>query len=83
MRLLSKEAQRTYAFEMVRTGLEGGLRDVLGAMAEALALEYAHKEIGARVYDYWEGLSARQRLAAADEYLDRYDHLLATELTER
>lgn len=70
------------AFEMVRTGLEGGLSAVLGAMAEALALEYARNEIRARVYDYWQGLSARERLAATEEYLAKFGHLLPSELTE-
>ena len=70
------------AFSMVRTGLEGGLRAVLQAMAEALALEYARNEIRARVHDYWQGLSTRERLAAADEYLGKFGHLLRSQLTE-
>ncbi len=69
-------------FEMARTGVEGGLRQVLATLAERMALMYAHNEIHARVYAWWEGRSVQERLAAADEYLDEYGHLLPSELTE-
>ena len=65
-----------------RTGVEGGLRAVLDTVAEALALEYARNEINARVYDYCESLSGRELLSAAEEYLERFGHLLPGELTE-
>ena len=70
------------SFEMARTGAEGGLRQVLNKMAEQLALTYARNEIGARVYTYWDGLSTTEKLAAADEYLAKFAHLLPGELTE-
>ena len=72
----------TAGFEMARTGIEGGFRKVLQSMAEQLTLSYARNEIGARVYKYWDGLSTAGRLAAGDEYLAKFAHLLPGELTE-
>ena len=70
------------AFEMVSTGKEGGLYRVLKTVADLMAEGYAEREISARVYHYWGTLSAEQKLAAADEYLDKYGHILPSELTE-
>ena len=70
------------AFEMARTGNEGGLYGVLRRTAEAIGEQYAENEVSARVYHFWNGLSAEDKLAAADEYLGKYGHLLPSELTE-
>lgn len=70
------------AFEMARTGTEGGLYAVLKAMARQLADRYARNEVAARVSDYWDSLSMDEKFAAADEYLCKYGHLLPSELTE-
>jgi hypothetical protein len=69
-------------FEMARTGNEGGLYRVLKTIGELMADEYAQNEISARIWDYWEGLKLDEQLAAADEYLGKYGHLLPAELTE-
>ena len=68
--------------EMARRGVEGGLRHVLNELAERLALGYARTEIEARVYDWWDRLTAAERLAATEESLARFGHLLPGELTE-
>ena len=70
------------AFELVRTGNEGGLYAVIRKLGEVLAEQYAENEIAARVWSYWNGLSVDEKLAAADEYLSKYGHLLPSELTE-
>jgi len=70
------------AFEMARTGNDGGLYAVLKAVAMHIADEYAHNEIAARICDYWEGLSLEEQLAASTEYISKYGHLLPSELTE-
>jgi len=70
------------AFEMARTGVEGGLRGVLTTLAERMAVMYARNEIGARVYAFWEELSPEEWLEAAEEYVDKFGHLLPSELTE-
>jgi hypothetical protein len=76
-----QNAEKT-AFEMARTGNEGGCYAVLRKVAQVLAEEYAQNEIRARVACYWNGLSVEEKLAAGDEYLDKYGHLLPWELTE-
>ncbi len=70
------------AFEMVRTGKDGGLYRVLKTVAEIMGEEYADREISARVFTYWGKLSVDQKLAAAEAYLERYKHFLPSELTE-
>ncbi|MDY6838842.1 MAG: hypothetical protein SWH78_12805 [Thermodesulfobacteriota bacterium] len=70
------------AFEMVRTGKEGGLYQVLKTIGDLVAEKYAKNEISARISDYWQSLTVDGQLAASDEYLQRYGHLLPQELTE-
>jgi hypothetical protein len=70
------------AFEMARTGNEGGLYGVLKTVAARMAEDYAKAEVRSRVGCYWELLSAPEKLAATDEYLRAWRHLLPWELTE-
>ena len=70
------------AFEMARTGKEGGLFSVLKAVALRMAEEYAENEISARVIDYWNKLTLEEQFSATDEYLEKYGHLLPSEMTE-
>ena len=70
------------AFDMARTGKAGGLYAVLKAMALKIAEAYAENEINALISDYWNRLTVDQQLAAPDEYLEHYGHLLPSELTE-
>ena len=70
------------AFEMARTGNEGGLYAVLREVARRVAETCAQNEVSARISQYWNGLSLEEKLAAADEYLAKYGHLLPWELTE-
>ena len=70
------------AFEMVRTGKEGGLYRVLKTVADQMAEEYAQNEISERIYDYWNRLTTDEQVAATDEYINKYGHLLPVELTE-
>jgi hypothetical protein len=69
------------AFEIVRTGVEGGLYSVLKAVSRRMITEYAGNEIAARIAIFWNGLSIDEKLAASQEYLDKYGHLLPSELT--
>jgi hypothetical protein len=70
------------AFEMARTGTEGSLNRVLRDTAKTMATEYAESELAARINSYWNDLSTDEKLAAPDEYLERFSHLLPSELTE-
>jgi hypothetical protein len=70
------------AFEMVRTGKEGGLYQVLKTVADLIGERYAENEIWGRISHYWESLALDEKLAAPDEYLQKYGHLLPSELTE-
>lgn len=70
------------AFEMVRTGVEGGLRNVLQHLAKQMVNQYSGREIAARITQFWNNLSFDQQFAVMDEYLTKYGHLLPEELTE-
>ena len=69
------------AFEMARTGTEQGLYGVLKTVATRMVDDYAGNEIAARVSKFWETLSTDEKLAASQEYLVKFGHLLPSELT--
>lgn len=70
------------AFEMARTGNEGGLCDVLRKTAQAVSEPFVDSAIKAKVHEFWSGLSTQAQLDVAHEYLRQYGHLLPSELTE-
>ncbi len=70
------------AFEMARTGNEGGLFAVLKAVALGMAEEHAEAEVTARIMDCWNGLTLDGQVFVIDEYLAKHSHLLPSELTE-
>ena len=70
------------AFEIARTGNEGGLYAILKAVADQMAEDYAGNEISARVGRFWQEAPAEEKLASADEYIEKFGHLLPSELTE-
>jgi len=81
MRIYGSSGEKA-AFEMARTGNQGGMLAVSRKLAQVLADQFAENEIAAKVGVYWEGLPPDDRLADAAEYLGRYGHLLPSELTE-
>ena len=70
------------AFEMARTGAEQGLYGVLKAVAQQMINDYSGTESKAKISAFWGELSTDEKLAASEEYLDKYGHLLPSELTE-
>lgn len=70
------------AFEMARTGNEGGMYAVLKAFAMQRAEEYSQNEIAAKVLFFWNDLSVDEQFKTMDEYLQKYGHLFPSELTE-
>ena len=67
---------------MARTGNEGGLYAVLKALAKLMSEEYANNEISARISHYWNQLTPQEWLAAGEEFIAKYGHLLPSEHTE-
>ncbi len=70
------------AFEMARTGNEGGLYAVLRRLARQIARQYGGNEVTARILHWWHGLTVDEQLDAPTEYIKKYGHLLPSELTE-
>ena len=71
------------AFEMARTGNEGGMYAVLKAFAMQKCEEYSQSEISAKVLAYWNNLPVDEKFKTMDEYLQKYGHLFPAELTEK
>ena len=69
------------AFEIARTGTERGFYGVLKAVARQMINQYGETEISAKISNFWESLSTDEKLAASQEYLNKYGHLLPDELT--
>lgn len=70
------------AFEIARTGVEGGLRHVLREVARVMSGGYSDEWIAGWVSNYWNSLSPAEKRGAPDEYLRQFGHLLPNELTE-
>ena len=71
------------AFEMARTGNEGGLKAVLTQFAYGQLKEYNQNGIKARVYHFfYKELTNDEQIRVAEEYQQKYGHLLPSELTE-
>jgi hypothetical protein len=45
-----------------------------------LIKDYAGNEIGGKIAIFWEALSTDEKVGACKEYLDKYGHLLPSEL---
>lgn len=70
------------AFEIVRTGAEGGVLQLLRTVADLYAGECAERQIGMAVDLYWSNRAAEDLLADAREYVANYSHILPGEITE-
>jgi len=70
------------AFEMARTGIQGGLYEVLKKIASHMAKDYAQNEISGRISHFWNALSLNEKFAVINEYAEKYGHLLPPDFTE-
>lgn len=85
IRLLNKEYQyngEKLAFEMARTGNEGGLYAVLKTIAKQMTQQYTSNEISSKIYHFWNKLSIDEQLKVTTQYLEKYGHLIPPELKE-
>ena len=64
------------------SGVDGGLYGVVSNFVRQIAVNYADDAIDARINAYWSALSTQEKLAAPDEYLARYGHLLPPDMVE-
>jgi len=71
------------AFEMARTGNDGGLNSVIRSVAMHVSEGYIKMEIRGKIDVYLDSLSIDQQLAASSEYLAKHGHLLPSEMTEK
>ena len=69
-------------FEIARTDVEVGMRQVLAALAERMALMYAGNEIRAGVRALCAELSPDRWLAASEDHVARFGQLLSFEVAQ-
>jgi hypothetical protein len=67
-------------YQIIHTGVEGGVYAVIRALARILAETYAQHEIDGRVMAFWDSLSGDEKVAAAEEYLEKYQSYLSPHL---
>ncbi len=70
------------AFEIARTGVEGGLYQILKDFAKQRAQYYNNKGIGIRVNGFLNNLSFDEQLEIVVEYKKRFGHVLPAEIME-
>jgi hypothetical protein len=81
MKAFGKNGEKT-AMQLVCTNVEGGLYRVLCEAGRALAEDYAENWVAGLVWNYWNSLSLAEKLAAPDEYITRFRHVLPSDLIE-
>lgn len=64
------------AFDMMRTGAEGGTYTLLKTLAENMAQIGARNTIKSRISEYWEGMTAEKLKRDSRKYVERFGHLL-------
>lgn len=69
-------------FDRARTGVNGGLYGVLKKVAELMVEDYSGNEIGAKVSEFWNNLSLDEKMEVPQEYVQKYGHLMPSEITE-
>lgn len=68
------------AFNIARTGAEGGVYQLLRVIARGMAEEYSQNGISASVSEYWNNLTVDEKLAAPNEYIVKFGNLLPREI---
>jgi hypothetical protein len=70
------------ACHMAMTNENGGLYNVLKQVAKELSRQSVKNRIQSIVINYWDHLTADEKINAGKEYLEKYGHLLPSEFTE-
>ena len=70
------------AFDITRTGNEGGLYSVVKNVTMWVAEDFSKNEVSAKISAYWRNLSIDEQIDASTEYIAKFGHLLPSELTE-
>lgn len=69
-------------FELARTGKEGGVLKVLRTVLRVMIRDATDNQITVLTHIYWHSHSADELLADAGAYIERYSHLLPSEIIE-
>ena len=70
------------AFEIAKTGVEGGVYGLLKTIAGLMIDDYAEREISARVGVFWSELTVDQQIASPQEYIEKHERFISPELKE-
>lgn len=70
------------AFEAARSGVAGGLRNVIRVLVEGVRDEFSGNSVKGMVNAYWRSATNEQLFQDARDYIAAYGHLLPSDLTE-
>ncbi len=79
MQYLAREhSHDTYrmVYDIMSSGAEGGVFAISRTLARLMAADFSQNEINGRVQAFWDSLPADEKLAAAEEYISRYQEVL-------
>lgn len=68
------------AFEITLSNNEGGLYAVFKAVADSMVDFYAENEISARVYNFWNKLSVKEKFEVIDSFLPTLKSIFPNEI---
>jgi hypothetical protein len=70
------------AFEMARTGVDGGIYSIYKLIARKLIDQFAQNQIRALVSEYLNGMDAERWMKISNQYQEKYGHLLPPDFKE-
>ena len=68
-------------YEKILIGEDGGAYKLLKDVAAMILDDRSGKEISARVSMFWESLTSDEKLETADEFLQKFGHILPSKYT--
>ena len=63
-------------YDIMSSGAEGGVFAISRTLARLMAADFSQNEINGRAQAFWDSLSVDEKLAAAEEYLAKYQDVL-------
>ena len=69
-------------FEIMQTGAEGGVFQILKIIARTMAEEITQNQIKAIVVEFWNSLSMEEKLSVPYEYIEKYKNILPKRIVE-
>ena len=63
-------------YEIMKSGVDGGVYGIIKTLARLIAEYFARNEINSHVLEFWDDLSAQEKVDASMEYYELYEDIL-------